>query len=53
MQVLRSSSPAEVIPLIAEFLTPKRAGAAVPLQNVMRDQYGNYVIQVFQYHSVF
>jgi hypothetical protein len=45
-QVLRSSSPIEVVPLIAEFLTPKRHGAPVPLQTVMRDQFGNYVIQV-------
>jgi hypothetical protein len=47
-QVLRSSSPTEVVPLIAEFLTPKRPGAPVPLQTVMRDQFGNYVIQVFE-----
>lgn len=46
VQVLRSSSPTEVVPFIAEFLTPKRAGAPVPLQAVMRDQFGNYVIQV-------
>jgi pumilio RNA-binding family len=44
-KVLRSSSPTEVVPFIAEFLTPKRAGAPVPLQAVMRDQFGNYVIQ--------
>ena len=45
-QVLRSSTPSEAVPLIEEFLTPKRAGGLVPLQTVMRDQYGNYVIQV-------
>ena len=37
-----------MVPLIAEFLTPKRPGAPVPLQIVMRDQFGNYVIQVVQ-----
>ena len=46
VQVLRSSSPTEVVPFIAEFLTPKRPGSPVPLQAVMRDQFGNYVIQV-------
>jgi len=44
-KVLRSSTPSEAVPLIEEFLTPKRAGGLVPLQTVMRDQYGNYVIQ--------